>query len=95
MTNASLLKRLPVWPLVAPAYPDTARLLAQEPAFRRSLQRDSFSGVCLNAGCGEGLYIPFLESFPGITRFEHIDVNDPSHLACAYAEPKHRFSRGS
>jgi SAM-dependent methyltransferase len=84
-----------VWPLVAPAYPDTARLLAQEPAFRRSLQSDSFAGVCLNAGCGEGLYIPFLQSFTGITRFEHIDVNDPSHLASAYPAPKHRFSQGS
>lgn len=67
MSLKGFLKRTPFWTLFAPGYPDAARALAQEPVFRGLLRGRPFGGVCLNAGCGEGLYCPLLESLPGVS----------------------------
>ena len=61
-----------------PGWIDEARLLAQEPAFRSVLQESPrFQGRCLNAGCGDGLYAGFLESFPKIREIVHMDLTYP------------------
>jgi ubiquinone/menaquinone biosynthesis C-methylase UbiE len=55
----------------------------------------SFTGACLNAGCGEGLYIPFIESLAGITAIKNVDLNDPVDLASVHTDVRHRFVQGS
>ena len=55
--------------------------------FRAILRHRRFGGVCLNAGCGEGLYSPLLESLPGVTQIQHIDIADPSRLIAALPTP--------
>ncbi len=89
------LKRTPLWKVLAPGFPDTARLLAQEPVFRAILRDQRFGGVCLNAGCGEGLYSPLLESLPEVTQIENIDIADPSRLVSVHTDPRNRFLQGS
>jgi SAM-dependent methyltransferase len=89
------LKRTPLWKVLAPGYPDTARLLAQEPVFRAVLRDQQFGGVCLNAGCGEGLYSLLLESLPNVTQIENIDIASPSHLANVRTDSRNRFVQGS
>ncbi len=90
-----LLRSTHLWGLVAPGYPDTARQVAQEPVFRDLLRSHPFTGACLNAGCGEGLYVPFLESFAGISQIENIDLTDPGPLRMRYSDPRNRFTAGS
>jgi SAM-dependent methyltransferase len=90
-----LLQSTHLWGLVAPGYPDTARQVAQEPIFRDLLRSQPFTGVCLNAGCGDGMYVPFLESFVGINRIENIDLADPTALRARFADPRNRFTQGS
>lgn len=34
-------------------------------------------GTCLNAGCGEGLFVSFLDSLQGLTRIVHMDFKKP------------------
>src|SRR5262249_20490704 len=63
-----------MWSILQPGWPDEARLIAQFPTLR-SLTRDQpFSGRCLNAGCGEGLYCRFLEQFPEVTGIVNVDL---------------------
>ena len=95
MKLGRLAKALPVWPLLAPGYPDTARLAAQGKVFRRLLRDRPFAGKCLNAGCGEGLFNPLLESFPGVTRIDNVDLTDPARVADRFPDPRHRFAQGS
>jgi SAM-dependent methyltransferase len=84
-----------LWGVLAPSYPDSARLVAQEPVFRSLLRGQPFGGVCLNAGCGEGMFCSLLESLPGVTRIENIDIADPSPLTSYHTDPRNRFCRGS
>src|SRR5262249_2010762 len=81
--------------ILAPGYPDTARLLAQGAAFRAILGGRQFGGVCLNAGYGEGLYSSLLESLPGVSRIENIDIAASSRVAILHPDSRNRFIRGS
>jgi SAM-dependent methyltransferase len=59
---------------IRPAWPDEARLIAQQPAIVRLARVYPLTGRCLNAGCGEGLYCRFLESLPGVTEIVNVDL---------------------
>jgi len=91
----SLIKDSFLWPLIKPGYPDGARLFVQRPTLAALLSQRPFAGECLNAGCGEGLYCPLIESFPGVTRIENIDLTMPSGLIRRYPDPRHRIAAGS
>jgi SAM-dependent methyltransferase len=60
-----------------PGWPDEARRLSQGPVLRAILGAEGFAGRVLNAGCGEGLYAPLLESFPSVGRIIHFDLARP------------------
>lgn len=61
--------------LLRRGWPDEARLIAQLPTFRRISQDHPLSGRVLNAGCGEGLYVPFIDTFPGVTEVVNTDLS--------------------
>lgn len=48
--------------------------MVQAPVFRRLLEGVQFSGACLNAGCGEMLYLDWLNALHGLTQFMHMDL---------------------
>lgn len=91
----TLVKRTPLRRLLMPGYPDGARLLIQEPIFRELLRERPFAGRCLNAGCGEGLFCPFLESFSAITRIDNIDISLSRAMLARRADPRHHAAQGS
>ena len=68
--------------------------MVQEPVFREAVDHGRPSGRCLNAGCGEGLFSPFLESFAEITEIVNIDVTQP-HISERRPDPRHRDMVGS
>jgi SAM-dependent methyltransferase len=75
-------------------WPDEARYYVQSSAIRRILDNRTLYGECLNAGAGEGLYAPFLESFPRITGITNIDLSKPT-IAGARPDRRHRDYAGS
>jgi SAM-dependent methyltransferase len=81
MSNKKRLKRilskLPFYKYIEPAWPDEARLISQGYTFKQLVGGNYLSGECLNAGCGEGLYSSFLESFSGISRITNLDLTLP------------------
>jgi SAM-dependent methyltransferase len=95
MSFRRFLKSSSLWHLVKPGYPDGARLYAQRPALFSLISQKPFRGACLNAGCGEGLYCPLIESFPEVDRIENIDLSMPSGLLDRYPDPRHRVAAGS
>jgi SAM-dependent methyltransferase len=95
MRLSEWLKRAGLWKIFAPGFPDTARRMAQGPAFRAILRDRRFGGVCLNAGCGEGLYSSLLESLPGVTCIENVDIATSSRVAALHPDPRNRFIQGS
>jgi SAM-dependent methyltransferase len=84
-----------LWPLLKPGYPDGARLMAQRHVLQDLAGEDGLRGCCLNAGCGEGLYLPFLDSFRAISRIENIDISIPEEIAARHPDPRHRFQVAS
>ena len=80
--------------LLSGGWPDDARLLVQLPRLRRLTSARPLTGACLNAGAGEGLYAPFLESFDGITAINHVDVDRPA-ISSKRPDPRHRDFAGS
>lgn len=60
--------------LIRPGWPDQARMLAQLPTLKRLTRKFPLQGACLNAGCGEGLYCNFLESFKNINNIYNVDI---------------------
>ena len=88
-----IIKKLPGIRFVQGGWPDEARAIIQTPLFHQVLKGHNVGGNCLNAGCGEGLFVPFLNSFPGLTRIVHMDVHEPSlpHLPDA----RHKIIEGS
>jgi SAM-dependent methyltransferase len=62
---------------LAPGWPDSARGRIQEPVFRSLLDGHELSGRCLNAGAGENLFGPMLDSFAGLTEIVDIDLSAP------------------
>jgi SAM-dependent methyltransferase len=89
MSTGAQLKRL-----LSGGWPDDARVRVQLSAIGRLIGARPFTGACLNAGAGEGLYAPFLETFPGITSISHIDLVRPS-ISLARKDLRHRDFAGS
>jgi len=82
----------PVW--LQGGWPDDARGVVHRAALRRIVGTEPLRGACLNAGCGEGLFAGFLESFPAITRIVHMDI-DHRPIAPGRADARHQDCRGS
>ncbi len=70
--------------------PDEARLIAQEPTLARLVHEFPFSGRCLNAGCGEGLYCPFLEAIPEVTEIANVDLAGTPDRLGFLTDSRHR-----
>lgn len=80
--------------LLRPGWPDEARRAIQEPLFREALQGRPLRGRALNAGCGEGLYSPFLESFSEISGIINIDIALPQ-ISGRRSDPRNSDAQGS
>jgi SAM-dependent methyltransferase len=80
--------------LLRPGWPDEARRIVQEPVFRAGAAEGRPRGRCLNAGCGEGLYSGFLESFAEVTEILNIDITMP-HVSSHRSDPRHSDAIGS
>jgi SAM-dependent methyltransferase len=61
-----------------PAWVDEARLNIQGAVFRDILTGYAFTGACLNAGCGEGIFSGFLESFSTVQTIVNLDLVCPT-----------------
>jgi SAM-dependent methyltransferase len=93
--DTSLVSRVkPLWRWLQPGWPDDARVVPHRAALLQIMGSDQLCGTCLNAGCGEGLFAGFLESFPAVTRIVHMDLGEP-HIATQMADPRHEDCRGS
>lgn len=77
-----------------PGWPDESRFIIQSAALRRVLEGREFDGACLNAGCGEGLYAPFLDALPKVARVAHMDLARPN-IATRFASGRHGDFAGS
>ncbi len=80
--------------LLQPGWPDEARRVIQEPLFREAAVQGEPRGRCLNAGCGEGLFSAFLESFAEITEILNIDIDRPQ-ISERRSDPRNSDSVGS
>jgi SAM-dependent methyltransferase len=80
--------------LLRPGWPDEARRIVQEPVFRAAAAEGPPRGRCLNAGCGEGLYSRFLESYAEITEIFNIDITAPQ-ISARRADPRNTDAVGS
>jgi SAM-dependent methyltransferase len=75
-------------------WPDEARLIIQRSVFQHLLHGCELRGACLNAGSGEGLFVPFLDSFRELTRIVHMDLKKPV-LAHLKLDLRHEIAEGS
>jgi len=82
----------PVW--LQGGWPDDARGVVHRAALHQIMGTESPGGACLNAGCGEGLFAGFLDSFPAITRIVHMDLGQPQ-VAARLSDPRHEDWSGS
>ena len=80
--------------LLRPAWFDEARLIVQGKVFERMLEAQRISGRVLNAGCGEGLYAPLLETLPEVTDIVNVDLSAPA-VARSRTDERHRDVRAS
>jgi SAM-dependent methyltransferase len=76
MRKAALRRFVPR--LLWPGWPDEARRVVQEPVFAQLAKAGPPRGRTLNAGCGEGLYSAFLESYPDVSEIANIDLTQPN-----------------
>jgi SAM-dependent methyltransferase len=76
--------------LLRPGWPDEGRLIAQLPALSGLARSSPLFGRCLNAGCGEGLYCPFLEAFPEVTEIVNVDLAGVAERLKRFEDPRHR-----
>jgi SAM-dependent methyltransferase len=90
----AFIKRLPGAAWLREGWPDEARFVIQSAALRSVLGEIQLGGDCLNAGCGEGLYAGFLDSFPNVRRIVHMDLDKPS-LSCRFPGGRHEDFSGS
>lgn len=79
---------------LAPAWFDEARLIVQGEQFRATKAERRLRGRILNAGCGEGLYAPFLEQEPDVTGIWNVDLSRPS-IARRRADRRHHDLQAS
>jgi SAM-dependent methyltransferase len=80
--------------LLRPGWPDEARRLVQEPIFREAAAESHPHGRCLNVGCGEGLYSPFLESFEEVSEIVNMDITQPQ-ISARREDPRNTDALGS
>mgnify|MGYP006274826235 FL=1 len=78
-----------------PAFPDAGRFVVQHPVLQSITAARPLSGRVLNAGCGEGLYAPWIASFPDVTRIEHTDIAVGAAMPDVFPRPRHAFTRAS
>ena len=90
----SLFKKLPGVAWLRGGWPDEARFLVQSVALNHTLGGRQLEGVCLNAGCGEGLYALFLDGFAKLRRVVHMDVDKPN-VAFRFPSARHEDVAGS
>jgi SAM-dependent methyltransferase len=90
----ALLKKIPGVGWLRAGWPDEARVLIQSAALHEVLDGRELAGTCLNAGCGEGLYAPFLDRFPQLRRIVHMDVVWRG-VADRYSDGRHEERVGS
>lgn len=90
----NVLKRIPGLHLLQPGWPDQARVLIQTPIFERLLRYDPPRGSCLNAGCGEGLFLEFLNGYGDLLRIVHADLQRPE-LGRWQSDPRNEAVTGS
>lgn len=90
----SNIAKLPGGSLLRGGWPDEARLIIQGPLFRQLVQEFDLRGECLDAGCGEGLFAPFLNSFRMFDRIVHIDLQKPP-AARFQLDSRHAVAQGS
>jgi hypothetical protein len=95
MKLPALLNGVPLWRVLRPGDPDTARLTAQGPVLRSPLHACEFGRARLNSGFGEGLFLPRLKSLPEVTRIGNIDISPCNRLAVAKRDPLNGFVLGS
>ena len=77
-----------------PGWFDESRYITQSHTFRKVITTNEFMGKCLNAGCGEGIYSEFLESFKEITEIANLDLELPS-IPQRRTDPRHKAYQGS
>jgi SAM-dependent methyltransferase len=77
-----------------PSYIDAGRCFIQEPIFRDLLKDQTLSGACLNAGCGQMLYLNFLNAYSDVRCFVHMDLETPPSTA-VFGNPRHVSVPGS
>jgi SAM-dependent methyltransferase len=73
----SLVARFPGINFLKGGWPDEARFIIQAPVFRELLREFELGGECLDAGCGEGLFVRFLDGFRKFDRIVHVDLQKP------------------
>jgi SAM-dependent methyltransferase len=76
--------------LLYPGWPDEARLVSQLPTLVRVTDRFPLTGRCLNAGCGEGLYCPFIDSYVAVTEVVNVDLEGTSQRLRHLQYPRHK-----
>ena len=76
------------------AWFDESRFITQSHTFGKLVTANELRGKCLNAGCGEGLYSEFLESFKEITEISNMDLKLPS-IPQQRTDPRHKAYQGS
>ena len=90
----SLLK-FPIVNLLKPDFPDSLRLIEQSGILKILMRKHKFEGRCLNAGCGEGMYVPLIESFKEITWISNIDLKISNSVRAQLKGNKHDYVEAS
>ncbi len=75
--------------LLRAGWPDEARLIAQLPALRRVSRHNPLTGRVLNAGCGDGMYVSFIDSFPGVTEVVNVVLSGTPERLKRLAVPRY------
>ncbi len=89
------LRTIPFIRALQPAWVDEARLAIQSAVFRELLAGSAFTGACLNAGCGEGIFSGFLESFPAVETIVNLDLICPVGIPQRRQDSRHQAVAGS
>lgn len=66
---------------LAPGTPDDARAAIQPAAVERLIAGGVLRGRCLNAGAGEGMFVPVLDRQTGVTAIVDIDLGPRRRIA--------------
>src|SRR5262245_46084995 len=72
-----------------PGWPDEARLIAQLPTLQSITREWPLTGRCLNAGCGEGLFSAFIDSFPEVTAVVNVDLVNTAQTMQRFQPPRY------